>query len=449
MKKGFTLVELLGVIVLLGVIILVAAPSLIRTNKTAKANEQKDFEATLQTVCESYLEVHSDTYYNVLTMNGSSKLIRIQDLITEGYLKADLKNPQTTKTISEEQKALKATNSGNGIICEYVNNGATINLKKTKINWPAGITFNYKDYTAMDASGNDLTSQVKTDFSQINVNAPGRYVATYSLNYEGTTITEKQYVIISSAATNLEEQFEFTGSEQTFIVPQDGNYIITAAGAHGTFGNRFNYNGTTKEGGQGAVISGTFNLNKGDILTIIVGGQGSITQAIAKDGTSGAGGGGTFIFKQVSALDNAKANYQFTKNSSYYEILLVAAGGGGANDTAYNNAATQGCDGIATTFISPANFTAYSSEATTGLSSTVLGINQFIKYDLVGSEFTKNSGVCQGGYGGGGCSDNTPSYGGGWSGNSYCTNSFSSGSNTAGSTGGNAEANGYVTILKQ
>ena len=247
--------------------------------------------------------------------------------------------------------------------------------------------------------------------------------------------------------------FAYSSNIVTYSIPKTGNYIIEAAGAEGTTGNNYSYTGDSLNGGKGATISSTFSLNKGDVLYIVVGGQGSVTDATAIDGTSGAGGGGSFVFKKIPSITNSK--YQITKNSEYLEVLLVAAGGGGSTDNSYrskyNGTLSSGADGIGATWISPGG-AAYStitkSDTVSSSASNVLGISQFITYNSVGSYYTRNSGVCRGGFGGGGCADDNPSYGGGWStGTSYAATSFSSGVNTAGTTGSRS-GNGYVKITE-
>lgn len=106
MKNGFTLVELLAIMVLLGVIILVAIPSVINSNKVAKENDQKEFVDAINTACESYAAVNSKT-------DGS---VTINELLNGGYLKKSLKNPNTGKEISSMgSTAITITSSG----CNY------------------------------------------------------------------------------------------------------------------------------------------------------------------------------------------------------------------------------------------------------------------------------------------------------------------------------------------
>ena len=90
--------------------------------------------------------------------------------------------------------------------------------------------------------------------------------------------------------------FDYTGSLQTYTVPVDVTSIqITAVGAQG--GN---------DGGLGASMQGDFTVTPGEVLTILVGGEGQTT-----GGTKSGGGGGSFV---ADATD---------------EPMIIAGGGGG------------------------------------------------------------------------------------------------------------------------
>ena len=90
-----------------------------------------------------------------------------------------------------------------------------------------------------------------------------------------------------------------------------GSYIIEAAGASGGNGSdRSVYPTHWMLGGLGAKITGTFQLNQGTKLNILVGQEGNTATAFSPY-MPGTGGGGSF----VTLLDNTP--------------LIVAGGGGG------------------------------------------------------------------------------------------------------------------------
>ena len=93
-----------------------------------------------------------------------------------------------------------------------------------------------------------------------------------------------------------------------WTVPVTGSYVIEAAGASGGDGIDFFVSAHRKLGGLGAKITGTFQLNQGTQLKILVGQEGT---TVYRGYMPGTGGGGTF----VTLGDDTP--------------LIVAGGGGG------------------------------------------------------------------------------------------------------------------------
>jgi hypothetical protein len=101
------------------------------------------------------------------------------------------------------------------------------------------------------------------------------------------------------------QTLDFTGGMQAFVVPTCVTLLhVTAAGAQGG-------TSTAAVGGLGATLSGDFIVVPGDMLNVLVGGQGlAATDTRAQRG--GAGGGGSFVLIGAN-------------------ILVIAGGGGGAH----------------------------------------------------------------------------------------------------------------------
>ena len=83
MKKGFTLVEVVGVIIILGIVALLAFPQLLNlirntNSKLSEASETLIFSATSQ-----YVTKYNDNY---VVKNGNIYCITIRDLVKENYL---------------------------------------------------------------------------------------------------------------------------------------------------------------------------------------------------------------------------------------------------------------------------------------------------------------------------------------------------------------------------
>ena len=98
-KKGFTLAELIGVIVVLALICLVSVPaiaSVLKTNKKSLCKTQ------LNNVLEAARNYASENLLAMPTNDGDSKTITIQDLIDNGFIDEDIENPVTKENFDSE-----------------------------------------------------------------------------------------------------------------------------------------------------------------------------------------------------------------------------------------------------------------------------------------------------------------------------------------------------------
>ena len=99
-------------------------------------------------------------------------------------------------------------------------------------------------------------------------------------------------------------------------MPYTGDYRIEAIGAAGGYDP---FQSSAQYRGRGAIMIGTFRLNKGEVIQIIVGQEGGIN----KQEWSSGGGGGTFVVRGANTP------------------LMVAGGGGGVQSV---NSSHGGCD---------------------------------------------------------------------------------------------------------
>lgn len=163
------------------------------------------------------------------------------------------------------------------------------------------------------------------------------------------------------ANTNLAGQVAINAPGiQEWIVPISGYYRITAAGASGAV------IGTAGEAGLGALVEGTFFLQAGEKLNIVVGQEGT-----ANNNNGGGGGGGSFVIFEGASSDDG---------------ILVIAGGGGTCVAKPNNGIAHG------------------------------------KVTLVGTDGERSTGVYAGGFEGQGAEgqQNIAGGGGGFGGNAPC-----------------------------
>ena len=111
-------------------------------------------------------------------------------------------------------------------------------------------------------------------------------------------------------------QVALSSGIQQWTVPYTGDYRIEAIGAAGGYDKGIN---SSQYRGRGARIIGTFRLNKGEVIQVLVGQEGGINKKFVSSG----GGGGTFVVRGA-------------------DTPLVIAGGGGGIDIAQSRHA--GCD---------------------------------------------------------------------------------------------------------
>ena len=255
MKKGFTLIEMLGVIAILAIILLLTFPILTQTLKQTKENKLylKDLKASTET----YIELNRKKYPE-LDSEGVAT-ITIQDLYDYKLLKGQYEN---------------------------LNNTDRINIIKKE---------------------------------------------------DGTL----EYYFSNTNISN--QNFNYTGGEQTYPITQDGYYKLEVWGAQG--GNSINDFGTNR-GGYGGYSVGKIFLKKDTSIYVNVGGTSSTVDSKtgSAGGYNGGGAGGN------ATTDSSYAERQYrggaggggathiasssgllsTFSSKTNDIIIVAGGGGGA-----------------------------------------------------------------------------------------------------------------------
>lgn len=91
-KQGFTLVELLAVIVIIAIITTIAVPSTISISNKIKTNMYCEKINFIETSAQTYGEDRRDSFTNTFTTSEGvypSETITVQTLVETGYLKKD------------------------------------------------------------------------------------------------------------------------------------------------------------------------------------------------------------------------------------------------------------------------------------------------------------------------------------------------------------------------
>lgn len=104
---GFTLVELLAVIVILAIVTLIAVPNV---NGLIKKNKEKMFCQKISSI-ESSAKNYAQDFYESIAFNSNNEAgVRVSVLLEKGYIKAD----------SKETKAVTDPRSGDSLLNKIV-----------------------------------------------------------------------------------------------------------------------------------------------------------------------------------------------------------------------------------------------------------------------------------------------------------------------------------------
>lgn len=106
-KKGFTLVELLAIIILLAIMVLIATPAITKTIRDGRDDANKsNYDVVLNAAYDYVLK-------NNLTISKDEEtVIKVQDLINAGFVKSDTKDAKGRLLAHDEVHVIKVEYSG-------------------------------------------------------------------------------------------------------------------------------------------------------------------------------------------------------------------------------------------------------------------------------------------------------------------------------------------------
>ena len=97
-KKGFTLIELMAVIILLGVLALIATVTI---NNTLKENKQEACEMQLKNIKGGAENWASKNVFELPSENGGTAVLTLKELKDAGFIAKDIKNPKTNELFDD------------------------------------------------------------------------------------------------------------------------------------------------------------------------------------------------------------------------------------------------------------------------------------------------------------------------------------------------------------
>ncbi len=121
MKEGFTLVELLAVIILLGLLSLIAVPVV---DKLIKDSEEDLYQNQINNIEASAKNWASENIFSLPENVGDYVDKTICDLEKEGFLEVDIKNPKNDE-IFYKDSYVRITKTDYGFEYEYIETGSS------------------------------------------------------------------------------------------------------------------------------------------------------------------------------------------------------------------------------------------------------------------------------------------------------------------------------------
>ncbi len=91
-KKGFTLIELMGVLIILGILSVIAIPTI---TKAIHNSREKAYEDQVGIIMAASKNWSADHIRDLPTEDGASIAVTIRELQEDGFLEVNIQNPKT------------------------------------------------------------------------------------------------------------------------------------------------------------------------------------------------------------------------------------------------------------------------------------------------------------------------------------------------------------------
>lgn len=195
-KKGFTLVELIGVIVLLGAVLLIIIPVV---NKSLKEGKQKTYDSQIEGIKQALVTWSTDNKPN----KNETFYLTLSQLKQAGLVENNLKNPTNDEYLANDM-VLKVINQNGVLNYEVLDETGTCkndynltpkiynpnNIEYVEIN----TTYNDVIATAKDKDGNLLNNITTTGV--VDTSKLGSYYITYNVSNNGSCNSSIKTIIV-------------------------------------------------------------------------------------------------------------------------------------------------------------------------------------------------------------------------------------------------------------
>ncbi len=348
-KKGFTLVEILGVITILSVLALIAIPTI---DNIVTKNREKLYDSQIKTI-EDGLKTWADANAMYLPEDGDDGLLLSLGILKlAGFVDEDIKNPNTNLCFSndmmvsiaavkegytyyiDEESGLDGTEEDCSVPTAtdfiYLKGSSTINLSLDS-------SYEEPGYLALNSSGNIVTSQVTTLIrdknSQIvsSIDTSEDTASPYTITYTIGEVSKTRTIIVKIGdPVGTIYTFDYTGTKQTITLGK-GSYKLETWGAQG--GKSTYSNTNIWLGGYGGYSKGELTFGVDTVFNIYVGGAGADKQTLSTilGGFNGGGNSGTSTssYPNIGAAGGGASDIRMN-GEELSNRIIVAGGGGGA-----------------------------------------------------------------------------------------------------------------------
>lgn len=210
-KKGFTLVELMAVIIILGVVLLLVLPAV---DKTIKNSKQTAYKAQLDRIKKASSDWAISNAKYLPNEEGDSIVIYLGELKTSGLIDVNIKNPINNKILSNNSSITITKSNGNYVFdinlitldSNESSNAPILIISGNIIDYievsQDSTTYTIPSVIAKDSDGNVISpSYVSYQIikgsnvvSSINTNQIGSYKIIYTVTYNGESASYEKIV---------------------------------------------------------------------------------------------------------------------------------------------------------------------------------------------------------------------------------------------------------------
>lgn len=207
MKKGFTLIEVLAVIVVIGIIAAIGVPAISEGLKTNSEN-------ALKVQKERIIDAAKDWSLENLALlpeedDGECK-VKLSEL-KKGYISINVKNPDTGNILSDESYVIITNNNGDYSYEVKIYDIPKEIITSTNVNFPleastpaeinSGSTVGTYDITVTDSSGNNLKYSKQyilnnNEVGSIDTSKAATYSIIYTVLYNDTIYKSVKTIIV-------------------------------------------------------------------------------------------------------------------------------------------------------------------------------------------------------------------------------------------------------------